>query len=401
MGSLAPSIPACTRHCLRQSSSHFSHFRCFTTSPVRPTKGSFSSHLYSIYIAHIYVDVLPTFSPTSDPALDALLTTFRQNIFLPSLLLRSQRALIYQRSKQHHLLGEDPVTVSLPTKTSSQDPAPETFTLTPLDRQKDEPKSRKTFHKVLSLIKEKRDWDVVPSFLKGLKISGRVVDGNMQEKLIRKAAEAGRMGLVIELLREGEKTGVGIDSVGVAREVMWGALSSAITSGWSKEDVKKATTHAVLVLELMEDPNLGVGKGVRDKMDPRKRPEVLAIVMGLKVFDGAQEKEVEAWAKRVLQTLENADTGVEKRDWRDANDKLMMWTPVRWGMKMALNVLTEEGGLRRRIETALNGDVQSTVEKALRVVRDFSPEGRRRGVLLYNDLEKSEGLSIHGGARED
>ena len=397
MAGFPSSIPCCARHCLRQRPSSLTTIRFFTSSFARRKQGLALDYTY-LNEPYSLIDLgeLPTFPPTSDPALDALLNTFRQNVFLPSLLLRPQQALIYKTTRHHHLLGEDPVTATVPVSGATKDADTETVTLKPLNRFKDEPNSTGAFHKVLGLIKEKKDWDVIPGFLEGLRYSRRVLGKDMQEKLVRRAALGGRTGLVIELLRRSEKTGLRIENRAIAWWAMRGALETAIQSDWSEDGLKKAAHQALVLLELTDDPRNGVRKDITDEEDPRKRAETLGLAMGLLAAGGGEVREVRRLAQRMLKTFSYADLRVEDGNWRDANSKLLMWAPVRWAIEKALGVLGE-GDLGRRITRVMTEDIQPAIEKALKIMKeqvaDYGgeerPEVRHIGVITYEQLEQN------------
>jgi len=77
---------------------------------------------------------LPTFTDTTVPELNDLLSTLRNTIFLPSHLRSAQRKLVYQ-SRHRELLSSDPVSVEISS---------EQYTLQPLDITKDIPNSWKS-----------------------------------------------------------------------------------------------------------------------------------------------------------------------------------------------------------------------------------------------------------------
>ncbi|MCJ1258607.1 hypothetical protein MMC24_006440 [Lignoscripta atroalba] len=329
---------------------------------------------------------IPTFRPTSSPELDTLLSTFRTRIFLPSHLLRPQRALIYRTKLQRTLLGDEPVTVSL----SGSD---EVHTLQPLNRLTDEPNTKASFSKILELMKESSDWACLPGFLEGLKGSRRKVTHAMLEKMVRRAAEMGMQGVVMDCLRRVERTGVVLDGVGLAREVMWGAILKAIQSGWSEGGLQKALKYGEDVLEMMEDPRHMNGRKLSSD-DPRCKPEIVGVVLHLaavrasKFKDGKDEDgKVQKYTERMLAMWGNANFAIKEESWWDANYSLMMWSPVWYGMKMARQILGENSVLGRKLNGTLLQDVTPVVQRARDVMQAQAPEhSRRRGLMMYSDL---------------
>ncbi|MCJ1293750.1 hypothetical protein MMC34_005305 [Xylographa carneopallida] len=364
--------------------------RLHQTHHSRPTTRPFSSSP-----PHRKHGPLPTFSPTSSPDLDTLLTTFRTNIFLPSHLLRAQRALIYRRSLQHQLTGEDPITITLPTA-SPTSRGSEAFTLSPLDHLRDEPATAPSFNTLLSLLRTKSDWHVLPFFLEGLRTSGRKLSSALLQKMVRRAAAAGQMGLVGECARMVARTGVRLDEVGLAREGMWGAVQTAVLGGWSAEATAAAARQAEGLLVLMEDPAHVVENksGSQKGVDPRKAPEVLGVGMALmalralKSGEGDAGGKVERWAKRTLDCWRYVELGVrEGGGWWDANRALMWWAPVQVGMKAAVRVLGEGSELGTRLGGVLSADVEPVVRRARDVLEREGPkEGRRRGMVMYEEM---------------
>ena len=237
---------------------------------------------------------------------------------------------------------------------------------------------------------------MLPGFLEGLNYSGRVLTKNMREKLVRKAALAGRTGLIIEILRRSAKTGVRIDDPIVARWAMRGALETAIRSDWSEDGLKKAAHQAIVLLELMEDPRNGVGRDVKDEDDPRKRPDIIALAMGLLAAGGGEVQEVKKLAQRTLESFQFEFVQWPSVTGRFANFRLMKWAPVGWAMKRTIGVLGE-GDLGRRLGRLMIEDIQPAIDRALHILKeevaDFREEGnadvRRMGLITYEQLEQS------------
>ncbi|MCJ1403007.1 hypothetical protein MMC11_006229 [Xylographa trunciseda] len=367
-----------TSLCLRQACTAQPTTRSFSSTTARRKNGP-----------------LPTFPPTSSPPLDALLSTFRTNVFLPSHLLSAQRALIYRRSQQHQLLGEDPITVSLPT-TASSDSAEETFTLVPLDHLRDEPATAASFHALLALLRTKADWHILPSFLEGLKTSRRKLSPAMVEKMVRRAAAAGQMGVVGECARMVARTGVKVDNVGLAREVLWGTLQTVVLAGWTPKGTAVAAKQAEGMLVLMEDPAHVGGKRGAKGTDPRRAPEVVGVGMGLmalravKSGEGDVGAKVEKLARKMLDCWKHAELDVKEGSWWDANRALLMWAPVEVGIQSAMKVLGARTELGKRLGAVLKADVGPVVQKAKSILqRDGPTEGRRRGMVMYDELQKA------------
>ncbi|KAL9023284.1 MAG: hypothetical protein Q9196_007296, partial [Gyalolechia fulgens] len=331
---------------------------------------------------------VPSFTPTSSPELDTLLSTFRTNIFLPAQLLSVQRSLVY-KSKHHRLLTnpEEPATVKIGN---------EVHQLHPLNRLTDEPNTRKSLAEILELMKEGKDWVNIIPFLKGVRQSGRKVRGWQMEKIVRKMGKAGRQGIVMEMLRRVEGTGVTLGEIGVCREVFWGGVLKCVQSEWSEEGVKEAERLMEGWWDMLSEER-HVGKAVRKSGgDPRLRPEIVGLVMWVRAVRSVlfgekkdEEEKVKRGAEMVMAVWKNADLKVDEGDWNNANHKLMRWAPVWHGMKMARQVLGENTPLGRNLERMITTDLEPTLSRAREIVSQYAGDGaKRRGLNLYDELSK-------------
>ena len=243
----------------------------------------------------------------------------------------------------------------------------------------------------------KSDWDVLPGFLEGLKWSGRKVTLPMAEKMIRRAGSAGRIGVITECLRRVERTGLKLDHVQKARNLMYGALQTAIHSGWNEEGTTKALKQAEVFLELVEDPAHVPTRTTGTNTDPRKAPDVVAVAMGLAAFKTAKFAEgsdgaakVEKYAKRVLRLWGNAELGPVGGSWWDANQKLIVWAPVVHGIRSALQVLVHQSETGKKLGRILRDDLEPLVGNANMVLEQHSSDDvQRRGLVLYKELERA------------
>ncbi len=160
----------------------------------------------------VFTGALPTFTPTSDAELDTILSTFRSKVFVPSHLLKRHRDLVY-RKRHRPLLNVEPITVMI---------GAEEVPLEPLDHLSSEPNMRREFSRMLSLMKEAKDWNSLPGFLAGCHTAKRKVDARLLEKMVRKANEAGRQRTVMECIRRSDTTGFILGDARIVREVKVG-----------------------------------------------------------------------------------------------------------------------------------------------------------------------------------
>lgn len=249
----------------------------------------------------------------------------------------------------------------------------------------------------MDLMKEGRDWVNMIPFLEGLRLSGRKVRGWQMEKIVRRMGMAGRQGVVMEMLRQVEGTGVRLGERGVCREVFWGGVSKCVQDGWSEEGVDEAKKLVEGWWALLSEER-HVNKADRKSGDdPRLKPEIVGVLLWVRavrsvLFGGKEDEEgkVKRAAEMVLGVWKDADLAVDKEDWNDANHKLMMWAPVWHGMKLAQQVLGENTPLGRDLEKAITIDLEPTLTTAREVLSLNTGDGaRRRGLDLYEELSKN------------
>jgi hypothetical protein len=150
---------------------------------------------------------VPAFTATSSPKLDDLLTEVRNKVFLPVHLSQEQRNLIY-RSKHARSLEAEPVIARI---------ANDEFRLQPIDRTKDILGVKTALDKALDLMKDKKDWDNLPSLLHGIKNVEAPGKGGgnflkkkkhrVWKKVVIKAARVGRLDVILECARRVSDTG--------------------------------------------------------------------------------------------------------------------------------------------------------------------------------------------------
>ncbi|KAL6722326.1 hypothetical protein ACLMJK_001433 [Lecanora helva] len=327
---------------------------------------------------------LPTFHETPSSDLNSLLATFRSNIFLPSHLIHLQKTLLY-RTKNHPLLtADEPATVKLGN---------EVHQLHPLDRTKDEPATRASIARVTQLMGETRDWRNLPEWLEGLRIAGRKVRGMQLEKMVRRAGEGGRGGVVMDCLRRVEGTGMGLWDLRVAREVFWCAVGRCVQGGWGKEEVERAGRWVEGVWELCADPR-HTEKMTRES-DPKRRAEVVGVMVLVHaarvVLHGEKEAAdaVGKYAEMMLGLWDSKEVGFEEGDWNDANYKMLMWAPVWRGMALARNVVGETSPLGKQLGIKLSEELEPLMQSGQAVLSAHPPaEGRRRGLKMCEDLSQ-------------
>ncbi|KAL8701839.1 MAG: hypothetical protein Q9201_004699, partial [Fulgogasparrea decipioides] len=275
----------------------------------------------------------------------------------------------------------------------------EVHQLHPLNRITDEPSTRKSLAQILELCQERRDWVNMIPFLQGLRESGRAVKGWQVEKIVRRMGEKGSQGVVIEMLRQVERTGVRLGNLGVCREVLWAVgLGKCVQSGWTEEGVREAERYVEGVWDMLSEERHVDAQTKKVHGDPKMRPEIVGMVLWVRALkrvsfgegedeDGkvkrATEMVLAVWEKPKLQNSE------AESNWPEENQKLVMWTPVWHGMKLARRIIGESMPLGRDLGRVMTSDLEPLLKNARDVVAAHSDnETRRRGLIIYDELSK-------------
>jgi len=315
----------------------------------------------------------------------------RENVFLPAHLSKPHQALVFG-ARHRKVLEDDPVTVEV---------SGESFRLKHIDRTKDQPGTAESLLKLISLMKDKKDWDNLPIFLEGLRIVGRKLKPQYWEKLVRKAGQAGQQRTILECARRASRTGFVLKDLSLVREVMWWTQHRALSAGWTAQSTKKALTMAEQIADLLEDEKHCGGAFIRAS-DPRARPEVVGILLQLAAahakLSGGKDKDgkVDIYAKRLLGTLArkaNLREGLPVgKDLWTSNALLCYITPIVYGMREAAEILGPESEIAKQLkeqEPALAAIAAREHEKIL-AEEPAEKSSQRAGVWNYNQLLGSQ-----------
>jgi hypothetical protein len=338
-----------------------------------------------------YAGAVPTFTESSSPELQDLLSTVRETVFLPAHLSKPHQALIFG-TRHRKVLEDDPVTVEI----SGED-----FRLKHIDRTKDQPGTVEGLLKLVSLMKEKKDWDNLPIFLEGLKIAGRKLKPRYWEKLVRKAGQADQQNTILECARRASRTGFVLKDLNLVREVMWWTQYKALSAGWTAQSTKKALTMAEQIADLLEDKK-HCGGTFLSASNPRARPEVVGVLLQLaaahaKLSNGKDDDgKVEIYSRRLLGTLArkaNLREGLpEGRELWTSNALLCNITPIVYGMRVAAEILGPESEVAKQLkeqEPALAAIAAREREKII-AEEPEKESSKRAGVWNYDLLFGSQ-----------
>lgn len=372
---------------------------------------------------------LPTFTPTDSPQLDELLTTFRTDIFLPACLPKAQQDIIFRKKLHHFLLTDEPATASI---------GKEVVQLRPLHRA-DEPRTPSSLAKILDLLPQAGEsaWENLPAFLAGLKISKRKLKGYQMEKIVRRACKQGKEGLIMQCMKQVERTGLSLWDAGAAREMMLASMRRADEAKWTKNGVTGALKFAEAVWLLMQDPRHALPKKRDGLVDPMSRPEIVGILLQLHSANALHQlpdppsnnmSAVRSYATMILVQLSRLDPSelsppllppppisspppassssppiVPKEIFNAANEKAHLYSPLAHGMRLAMQLLTttaspEDANLRTKLQQRstqlgkLLEDCKELLEKKVEEVEN--EEGVTKKKKEFKGLEALKVLDV-------
>ena len=142
--------------------------------------------------------MVPTFTETSSPELDATLSTLREQYFIPAYLSNRQRNLIY-KDKYKIELENNPAFASL---------GDEEIPLKHVDRRTEIEARKPLVRKAFELMREPMDWQQLPMLLEGLAKTGHSPSVGQQAKLIRHAILSDHLQVIVNCLQKQDRKSV-------------------------------------------------------------------------------------------------------------------------------------------------------------------------------------------------
>lgn len=229
--------------------------------------------------------------------------------------------------------------------------------------------------------------------MEGLKTARRSIKPWQMRKLVRRINEAGQQGVVLDLLRRVETTGVGLWDIHVAKEVMLGAVLKGVQGDWRHGVTEKACRLAELIWELVWDPRHS-DEARKMSLDIRRLPEVLGALILVHAVRARQvgDKHAEMVGKYVQLLLKDWDGARLHMDTRKdgnryhVNAGMVAWAPVWQGMKLAQGIVDKTTG--QKVEEIV-GDLEKTMKHFKTISMEYEPtKGPSRGQKLYDEMVK-------------
>ncbi|KAK4953956.1 hypothetical protein LTR10_008560 [Elasticomyces elasticus] len=284
---------------------------------------------------------LPVFQESSNAELQDALMSLRSKHIIPAYLPPTQKHLIFG-TKNRQLLADNPRTYPI---------GEEEIPLLWIDRRTKIPNRTKTFNTAIELMSkgDGKEWANLPSLLSGMKSCGAKLPGGVMGKVVRKAANSGRLGVVIQCLQQVEHTGLSLRDEDVLANVMWALHNLAQQDSWSEEATTKAMKWAGEVAVLLETLEHGGGKS-RGRGDARTRAEVIGVFLELsavrayKYQDGKDtDGKVKMYAERLLACIgDQAQPPSQSPRTQGPQTEMLNGTPIYHGLLLAEKVLGTE-----------------------------------------------------------
>lgn len=305
----------------------------------------------------------------------------------------------------------------------------EKFRLLPRNRNEKKPyQIKQATSRIVDLLKEKADWEIMPGLLKELGFADRPPRESTFVRMVQRASEMGMLGVVMKCIDMAEKTRFVLKSPWLVGELMWMGIERAMQDGWSEEATLAGVQFAKRIASTLDDP-LHCGGPNPPSDDPRVHPNllgpllVLSAAQAVKHFGGQdRERLVERYSMRLMSSWgrdkiqvpeypgplkileEHSDSSSESSSLQSepshssggtarrriqwtAYKAVMRWTPSLIGMELAAKVdlaekLPEITGWLQETIPPLRRDVERCVE----IVNDETRLERKIGSPRYQRL---------------
>lgn len=233
--------------------------KALITNAARNQRSKDSVRLFSN--SRSLAKTLATFTPTSSPEFDALLNSWRKEVFLPSILSPHHQDLVYKESRKEILTTPPGVSVTVQTALSPSAPnasvaEEETIKLKPMNRF-DRPNYTESFNQITQYLVGNPDaqaWDNLIPFLEGLRLARIEPYPHFLPRIARKASdrEVARWNTILTAATMSKRTGVTLAHRALTQELVFGTFQRAIEDKFSRPEPVKTLQRIVLLLDAPE-----------------------------------------------------------------------------------------------------------------------------------------------------
>jgi hypothetical protein len=258
----------------------------------------------------------------------------------------------------------------------------------PIDKPAKAPSLRR-IAELLGTSEDSKRWNNLPAFLEGMQLCKEKLPDGWLEKIVRKANEVGKSGVIIRCAEMVKKTGVCLADLVITRELMLGVHNSAADAGWEGEELEHAAKQAEQIALMLEDAHHCGGKLGKGQEDMRRNLGVVGTLLeltaakALKIDNGKDvEGKVTSYATKLLALWKYRPVKVTDRSERE----LEGWVPLLHGMRLALKV---DGISSGEMGSLLKSRLEE-LEKAAQEIRTQVIEAAngkpRRCLQMYDNL---------------
>ncbi|KAK0646406.1 hypothetical protein B0T16DRAFT_458328 [Cercophora newfieldiana] len=182
------------------------------------------------------------FTKCSSPELDETLKTIREQLILPVYLPVEQRKKIYSE-KNKAALDRDPITVEIDGEVVQ-------FGYRDMMQL---PNTRYLMKQAITAMKTPADFNNLWPLLEGVCFqAGRQMPPMVFRRALRKADNAGCLGVILECVKNVKKTKFRLDDHELVAHLLLAIQRVAFRSGWQEQETVRALKRVQLVLDLLE-----------------------------------------------------------------------------------------------------------------------------------------------------
>ena len=347
---------------------------------------------------------LVEFSPTSSPELDAILSKYREKLFVPSVLSEDHRRLIYRPSKHGQLLNDPGVTVTLPND--------EDLKLKPM-RLEERPIKRKAILHIKDILSSTQDddaWNNLIPFLEGMRTAKEPISTKFLCQIARKACEQGKFSIPQRCAELAKRTDFRLCYPGLATTVFIGCHDRAAAAGFKGDELLAAAKQAEYFALILEREEHCGGKLKEDEIDARKNLTVLGVLLELAAAKAVhvdagkdQDSRVASYVAKVLALFDDRElkpwdfSDSEAQTLREKELKnyslhrtgkyLVRRIPLWHGMKLASKV---NGAIQPEVAKEFNERLRSletNVRKAEAECREAVQHQPKKALIMFDQLQ--------------
>ncbi|GAM36160.1 hypothetical protein TCE0_018f05031 [Talaromyces pinophilus] len=309
---------------------------------------------------------VPSFTPSSSPALDQKLARIRTELFVPMYFAEHQKRLVF-RDRYRERLNQEQVKITIGN---------EEFLLKPANRQ-----SLPNKREVISAVEDMRstqDWKNFVPLLIGSLHSKYKFKPDHAEKWVRLAGKSDTLPFILEAAKQTSKTGFSFADRAVAARFAFELHRKAKSAGFEGDAVAASLRYAEQAAQLMEWPEHTNNDVTQDA---KRQPFFVALLTELsaaRAIDQAESQDVDgkvlSYTQKLLGTWDLAQLDRPTESWYETDKLLQEVALINSGLKMAQKVKS----------VAQNKDLVKSIEQRLRQLKtvaaraaETAPESRK------------------------